>query len=74
MATTAPSGLDPTITKREITFTVDVDGVTPFLKIATAGLNGQAWHTFVSDEGPTSAASARPLRPSPTSAPPSHAD
>ena len=46
-----PSGLDPAVTKREITFTVDVEGVTPFLKIATAGLNGQAWHTFVSDEG-----------------------
>ncbi len=25
-------GLDPTITKREVVFTVDVEGVTPFLK------------------------------------------
>lgn len=45
-------GLDPTITKREIIFTVDVEGVTPFLKIATASRNGEEAHTFVSDEGP----------------------
>jgi hypothetical protein len=45
-------GLDPTITKREITFTVNADGVTPFLKIATASRNGEDAHTFVSDEGP----------------------
>jgi hypothetical protein len=50
--TTTLPGLDPTITSREITFTVDVDGVTPFLKIATASRNGAATHTFVSDEGP----------------------
>lgn len=47
-----PHGLDPTITKREVVFTVNVEGVTPFLKVATACLNGQAWHTFASDEGP----------------------
>jgi hypothetical protein len=45
------SGLDPTITKREITITVDVEGITPFLKIATASRNGEDAHTFVSDEG-----------------------
>jgi hypothetical protein len=45
-------GLDPTITRREVVFTVDVDGVTPFLKIATACRSGQESHTFVSDEGP----------------------
>jgi hypothetical protein len=45
-------GLDPTITKREIAFTVDVEGVTPFLKIATTCRAGQDYHTFVSDEGP----------------------
>ena len=45
------SGLDPTITKREIVFTVDVEGVTPFLKIATTRRNGEDAHTFVSDEG-----------------------
>jgi len=49
---TTLSGLDPTITRREIEFTVDVDGATPFLKIATASRNGQDAHTFVSDEGP----------------------
>jgi hypothetical protein len=47
-----PAGLDPTITKREIAFTVDVEGVTPFLKIATTCRAGQDYHTFVSDEGP----------------------
>jgi hypothetical protein len=53
MTTQTPSGLDPAVTKREVTFTVDVEGVTPFLKIATAGRPGDnAWHTFVSDEGP----------------------
>ena len=46
------SGLDPTVTKREVVFTVSVEGVTPFLKIATACRNGEDSHTFVSDEGP----------------------
>jgi len=45
-----PPGLDPTITKREVVFTVE--GVTPFLKVATACRNGEDWHTFASDEGP----------------------
>jgi len=45
-------GLDPTITKREVVFTVTVEGVTPFLKVATACRNGEDSHTFVSDEGP----------------------
>jgi len=44
-------GLDPTITKREVVITVDVEGVTPFLKVATASRNGEDAHTFVSDEG-----------------------
>ncbi len=51
-ADTTPYGLDPTITKREVVFTVDVEGVTPFLKLATACRNGEEWHTFASDEGP----------------------
>lgn len=46
------SGLDPTVTKREVVFTVDVEGVTPFLKLATASRSGGDSHTFVSDEGP----------------------
>ncbi len=45
-------GLDPTITKREVVFTVTVEGVTPFLKVATACRNGEDSYTFVSDEGP----------------------
>ncbi len=46
-------GLDPTVTKREIAFTVDVEGITPFLKIATTSRSGGEDHyTFVSDEGP----------------------
>ena len=47
-----PAGLDPAITKREVVFTVDVEGVTPFLKIATTCRGGEDYHTFVSDEGP----------------------
>ena len=44
-------GLDPTITKREIVFTVSAEGITPFLKVATTCRNGEEWHTFASDEG-----------------------
>lgn len=44
-------GLDPTITKREIVLTVDVEGITPFLKIATACRGGEDYYTFASDEG-----------------------
>ena len=47
-----PHGLDPTITKREVVFTVEVEGITPFLKVATASRNGEDYHTFASDEGP----------------------
>lgn len=47
-----PQGLDPTITKREVVFTVDVEGITPFLKVATTCRNGEDYHTFASDEGP----------------------
>lgn len=48
----AQHGLDPTITKREVLFTVSVEGITSFLKVATACRNGEDWHTFASDEGP----------------------
>jgi len=51
-ADTSQHGLDPTITKREVVFTVEVEGITPFLKVATACHNGQVWYTFASDEGP----------------------
>lgn len=47
-----PTGLDPTITRREVLFTVTVEQVTPFLKLATTCRNGEDRHTFVSDEGP----------------------
>jgi hypothetical protein len=47
-----PHGLDPTITRREVVFSVEVEGVTPFLKVATACHNSQAWYSFASDEGP----------------------
>ena len=43
-----PSGLDPAVTKREVVFTVEVEGVT----LATACRNGEDSHTFASDEGP----------------------
>jgi hypothetical protein len=46
-----PAGLDPTVTKREVVITVDVEGVTPFLKIATACRGGEDYYTFASDEG-----------------------
>ena len=52
MATDKPLyGLDPKITNREVVFTVEVEGITPFLKVATACRNGETSHTFVSDEG-----------------------
>ena len=57
-----PSGLDPTVTTREAVFTVEVDGVTPFLKLATASRNGEDSHTFASDEARIWAASARRRR------------
>jgi hypothetical protein len=47
-----PQGLDPTTTKREVVFTVEVEGITPFLKVATTCRNGEDYHTFASDEGP----------------------
>jgi len=49
---TTPSGLDAAVMKREVVFTVEVEGVTPFLKLATASRNGEDHHTFASDEGP----------------------
>ena len=53
MTDTPLPGLDPTVRKREIAFTVDVDGITPFLKIATTSRGGGADHyTFACDEGP----------------------
>jgi len=48
-----PEGLDPTIRRREIVFEADVDGITPFLKVATVHRNGAGHMTFASDEGPT---------------------
>ena len=46
-----PSGLDATITRREMTFDVEVEQVTPFLKLATSTRNNEDAHTFASDEG-----------------------
>jgi len=37
---TTPEGLDPTIRSRDIVFEADVEGVTPFLKVATVHRNG----------------------------------
>ncbi len=48
-----PEGLDPTIRSREIVFEADIDGITPFLKVATVRRNGAGHMTFASDEGPT---------------------
>jgi hypothetical protein len=50
---TTPEGLDPRIRSREIVFEADVEGVTPFLKVATVHRNGAGHMTFACDEGPT---------------------
>jgi hypothetical protein len=50
---TTPEGLDPTIRNREIVFEADVEGVTPFLKVATVHRNNVGHMTFASDEGPS---------------------
>jgi hypothetical protein len=49
--TTTPEGLNPDIRSREITFEADVQGITPFLKLATVSRNGAGHTTFASDEG-----------------------
>ena len=49
---TMPEGLDPAIRTREIVFEADVQGVTPFLKVATVSREGTGHMTFASDEGP----------------------
>ena len=49
-----PSGLDPRITSRQITFEADVQGLTPMLKLATVTIPGRdAAYSFTCDEGPT---------------------
>ena len=50
---TTPEGLDSTIRSREIVFEADVEGVTPFLKVATVHHNGAGHMTFACDEGPS---------------------
>jgi hypothetical protein len=50
---TTPEGLDPSIRSREIVFEADVDGVTPFLKLATVHWGGTGHMTFASDEPPS---------------------
>ena len=50
---TTPEGLDARIRSREIVFEADVEGVTPFLKVATVHRNGAGHMTFACDEGPT---------------------
>ena len=51
--TSIPEGLNPKIETREIVFEADVEGVTPFLKVATVHRNGAGHMTFACDEGPT---------------------
>jgi hypothetical protein len=46
-----PAGLDPTITKRDIVFTVEATNIDPMLKIATLNHNQQKWFTLACDEG-----------------------
>jgi hypothetical protein len=48
-----PDGLDPSVSRREITFEADVTSVTPFLKLATVSRGGAGHMTFACDEGPS---------------------
>jgi hypothetical protein len=50
---TTPEGLDPSIRTRDIVFEADVNGVTPFLKLATVHRDGTGHMTFASDEAPS---------------------
>jgi hypothetical protein len=49
---TLPEGLNPDVRTREIVFEADVQGVTPFLKVATVSRGGTGHMTFACDEGP----------------------
>jgi hypothetical protein len=51
LMTSPPEGLDPNVRTREIVFEADVQGVTPFLKLATVSRGGGGHMTFASDEG-----------------------
>jgi hypothetical protein len=46
-----PVGLDPTITKRDIFFTVEAEGIGETLKVARLTHNDVKHYTMVSDEG-----------------------
>jgi hypothetical protein len=47
-----PEGLNPEIRAREIVFEAGVQGITPFLKVATVSRGGTGHMTFACDEGP----------------------
>lgn len=48
----APEGLDPTITKRDIVFTVEAENVDPMLKVGRiVHIPQQKHYTLVCDEG-----------------------
>lgn len=49
---TLPEGLNLDVRTREIVFEADVQGVTPFLKVATVSRGGTGHMTFACDEGP----------------------
>lgn len=44
-------GLDPTVTKRDIVFTVEAENVDPMLKLGRISHNQQKFYTLVCDEG-----------------------
>ncbi len=46
-----PPGLDPTITRRDIVFTVDAESLGPTVKVASLALNQRFHYTLISDEG-----------------------
>ncbi len=46
-----PAGLDPTITKRDIVFTVEAESVDPMLKLGRISHNNEKFYTLACDEG-----------------------
>ena len=50
--TQTPQGQNPAQQALELVFEADVQGVTPYMKLATVSVNGAHHMTFVSDEPP----------------------
>ena len=46
-----PAGLDPSVTRRDIVFTVEAENVDPMLKLGRISHNNQKFYTLACDEG-----------------------